>query len=214
MPGKSLAIIGATGSGKSTITKLLTKLYSGYSGTILLDGEDIKNLDGESLRSRIAIVPQDISLFDGTILFNISLGNPHLSFDSIKQAAEIVGADKFINQLPGQYDFKIKEGGANLSVGQRQLLAFARALAKNPDLIVLDEATSSIDPESERVIERGIEVLSKQCTTVVVAHRLSTIRRCDFVLALHKGRILEWGSQDNLRRKEGSYLNQLKVAQY
>ncbi len=187
MPGKSLAIIGATGSGKSTITKLLTKLYGGYSGTILLDGEDIKNLDGESLRSRIAIVPQDISLFDGTILFNISLGNPHLSFESIKQAAEIVGADKFINQLPGQYDFKIKEGGANLSVGQRQLLAFARALAKNPDLIVLDEATSSIDPESERVIERGIEVLSKQCTTVVVAHRLSTIRRCDFVLALQKG---------------------------
>lgn len=203
--GHSLAIVGATGSGKSTIVKLLAKLYDGYSGKILLDGHDLRDLDPMALRERMAIVPQDIVLFDGTIAFNIGLGLAEISRDRIVDAARQVGADRFIDKLPGGLDFEIREQGANLSYGQRQLLAFARALARDPGLVILDEATSSVDPGSEAVIQAAIARILKGRTVIVIAHRLSTIRQCDRILVMDKGRVIEGGKHDELIAAKGPY---------
>lgn len=204
-PGESLAIVGATGSGKSTIVKLLSKLYDGYSGQILIDDMDLENINGDALRSQIAIVPQDIVLFDGSIRFNIDLGLPGISQDDVIQAAKRVGADQFITRLPGGYDFILREQGANLSHGQRQLIVFARALAKNPSMIILDEATSSVDPQSEAMVQRGIESLLENRTVIVIAHRLATIRKCSQILVLQRGIIQERGNHDTLLEQQGAY---------
>lgn len=203
--GRSLAIVGATGSGKSTVVKLLAKLYDGYSGKIRLDAHDLGDLDPTALRSRMAIVPQDIVLFDGSIAFNIGLGLPGITLDRISDAASQVGADQFISRLPGGLDFEIREQGANLSFGQRQLIAFARALARDPGLVILDEATSSVDPASEAVIQAAIARILKGRTVIVIAHRLSTIRQCDRILVMDKGRVIEGGRHDELLAAEGSY---------
>lgn len=203
--GKSLALVGATGSGKSTIIKLISKLYDGYEGDIYIDDQNLKNLSAEGLRQSIAIVPQDIILFEGSILFNITLGHPHIHRDKAIKAANIVGLDNFVAKLPNNYDYEIKEGGANLSVGQRQLIAFARALAKDPKVLILDEATSSVDPKSEMLIQNAIDRMLAGRTVIVIAHRLSTIKRCDKILVLEKGKIIERGDHKTLLEKKEKY---------
>ena len=204
-PGTSLAIVGATGSGKSTIIKLLTKLYDGYSGEINIDGKNLNDIDGRRLREKVAIVPQDIVLFDGSIAFNIGLDLPFINQAAIEHAAKTVGADKFINRLPEGYDFSLREQGTNLSHGQRQLIAFARALAKNPGMVILDEATSAVDPESEALIQSGIESMLEGHTVVVIAHRLSTIKRCDKIMVVDHGNVIEQGSHAQLLARQGAY---------
>lgn len=203
--GDSLAIVGSTGSGKSTIIKLLTKLYDGYTGTITIDGHNIKDFTPDTIRSQIAIVPQDIVIFEGSIRFNIGLGLEQVKEEHILNATKIVGADLFIDKLPGGLDFHLTEDGTNLSHGQRQLITFARALARQPALIVLDEATSSVDPESEALIQTGIESMLAKHSVIVIAHRLSTIRNCDSILVLDKGLVVEQGSHDMLMEKGGYY---------
>ncbi len=203
--GQTMAIVGPTGSGKSTLVKLLAKLYDGYDGQILLDGLDLKLLDPEALRLAMSIVPQDIVLFDGTIAFNIGLGRSTVSRQDIEAAAKEVGADDFIRRLGKGYDQEIREQGANLSHGQRQLIAFARALARNPGLVILDEATSSIDPDSEATIQAAIARILKGRTVIVIAHRLSTIRQCDRILVVDKGKIIESGKHDELLAQKGTY---------
>ena len=204
-PGESLAIVGATGSGKSTIIKLVSKLYDGYKGSIALDDHEISYLDPQKVRQHIAIVPQDIVLFDGTLAFNISLNHPGITREQIINVCQKLGADRFIDRLPDTYDFKIKEQGANLSHGQRQVLAFARAMVRNPELIILDEATSSVDPGSEEIIQKATNTMLAEKTVIVIAHRLSTIRRCTNILVLEKGRIIEEGSHADLVAKQGAY---------
>ena len=203
--GHSLAIVGATGSGKSTIVKLLSKLYDGYEGHIRIDGHELAPLAPEPLRRHMAIVPQDIVLFDGTVAFNISLGLPGVTREDVEQAAKEIGADSFIRKLPGGYDFQLKEQGVNLSHGQRQLIACARALARKPSLVILDEATSSVDPESEGIVQDAIQRILKGRTVIVIAHRLSTIRQCDQILVLDRGKILEIGHHDDLMARHGAY---------
>ncbi len=204
-PGESLAIVGATGSGKSTIIKLVSKLYDGYHGSIALDDHEISHLDPQKVRQHIAIVPQDIVLFDGTLAFNISLNHPGITREQIIHVCQKLGADKFIDRLPDTYDFKIKEQGANLSHGQRQVLAFARAMVRNPELIILDEATSSVDPGSEEIIQQATNTMLAEKTVIVIAHRLSTIRKCTNILVLDKGHIIEEGSHAELVAKKGAY---------
>jgi ATP-binding cassette subfamily B protein len=203
--GESLAIVGATGSGKSTVIKLLTKLYDGYEGHISVDGYDLQTMNGQELRRQIAIVPQDIVIFHGTVAFNIGLGDEQTDRERIQSAARFVGADRFIEQLPGGYDFMVREGGDNLSHGQRQLLAFARAIAKDPRIMILDEATSSVDPASEALIQQAIERIFTGRTLIVIAHRLSTIRKCDQILVLDHGEVMEMGSHEELLTKRGRY---------
>jgi ATP-binding cassette subfamily B protein len=211
--GQSLAIVGATGSGKSTVIKLLTKLYDGYEGSITIDGLELRDMSGQDLRRNIAIVPQDIVIFHGTVAFNIGLGDEQTDIERIKSAARFVGADRFIEHLPGAYDFVVREGGDNISQGQRQLLAFARAIAKDPRIMILDEATSSVDPASEGLIQQAIERIFTSRTLIVIAHRLSTIRKCNKILVLERGEVMEIGSHDELLAKRGRYFDlHLKMA--
>lgn len=204
-PRTSLAVVGATGSGKSTIVKLLCKMYSGHSGVITIDGEDINELSADALRRNMAIVPQDIVLFDGSISFNISLGAKDVSDADIREAAAITGADRFIQNLKGGFDYLVREGATNLSHGQRQLIAFTRALVRRPAVIVLDEATSSIDPQSEALIQEALQRILKGRTVIVIAHRLNTIERCDQVLVMSKGRVMEQGTIQGLLNKKGHF---------
>lgn len=203
--GHSLALVGATGSGKSTIIKLLSKLYDGYQGRILIDGADIAALEPSSLREQIAIVPQDIVLFDGSIAFNIGLARPEVGREAIIDAARQVGAHEFIKRLPNGYDSEIREQGSNLSHGQRQLIAFARALVRDPGLIILDEATSSVDPESEATVQAAIARILKGRSVVVIAHRLSTIRQCDQIVVLSQGEVTEAGRHEELLARKQAY---------
>ncbi len=203
--GSSLAIVGATGSGKSTIVKLLCKMYAGHQGLISLNGRDINNFDAMELRKHMAIVPQDIVLFEASVAFNISLGSPDVTMEKIKAAAIITGADRFIKDLPDGYDALIREGGGNLSHGQRQLIAFTRALVRQPGILVLDEATSSIDPQSEALIQESIARILKGRTVIIIAHRLNTIKHCDRVLVIEYGKVQESGTIPDLMAKRGRF---------
>jgi ABC-type multidrug transport system fused ATPase/permease subunit len=211
--GKSLAIIASTGSGKSTIAKLITKLYDGYRGSVEIAGQPILDFDPENVRSNMGIVPQDIVLFEGSIAFNISFGRPGVSREQIESAAKIIGAETFINQLPGQYEFQVREQGTNLSHGQRQLIVFARALVSNPPLLILDEATSSIDPQSEALIQTATEKLLAGRTVIVIAHRLATIKRCDLVLVLEHGKVSQFGTPAQLLQSGGRYSQLLSLSE-
>lgn len=204
-PGQSTALVGPTGGGKSTIIKLLTKQYEGLSGELSIDGHDIRELEPFALRRMIAIVPQDLVLFSGTLAFNIGLGHPSVGLDAIKKAASMVGLDKFIQSLPGAYDFEIDEEGSNLSLGQKQLVVFARALARDPQLVILDEATSALDPVSEKLVQKALENIFKEKTVIVIAHRLSTIRHCDKIIVIQNGRVLEEGQHEELLRNKSLY---------
>lgn len=204
-PGETIAIVGATGAGKTSIINILTRFYDINKGAILLDGVDIRTLDKHDLRKYISIVLQDVFLFSGTIKTNISLGSGSISEERIIDAAKTVGAHKFISQLPNGYDEEVKEKGATLSVGQRQLISFARALAYNPQILILDEATSSVDTETEMLIQNAIEKLLVGRTSIVVAHRLSTIQNADKIIVMHKGEIRETGNHQELLAKKGIY---------
>ena len=210
--GQTLAIVGSTGSGKSTIINILNRFYEIQKGTISINGTDIREFNLDSLRSRIAIVLQDVFLFNGDVLDNISLRNEDISREKIIQAAKSIGADVFLENLPNGYDYKVMERGANLSMGQRQLISFVRALVFDPDILILDEATSSIDTETESIIQHAIEKLIQKRTSIIIAHRLSTIRNADEILVLDKGRIKEFGSHDELMKiEDGHYRNMIEM---
>ncbi len=204
-PGETVAIVGHTGAGKSTLINILTRFYDINKGSVLLDGINIKDVDKRDLRKYISIVLQDVFLFSGTIFSNISMNNEDIGIDRVKEAAKIVGADKFIEQLANGYDEEVKERGATLSVGQKQLISFARALAYDPKILILDEATSSIDTETEQLIQSAIEKLLVGRTAIVIAHRLSTIQNSNKIIVLHKGEIREIGNHQELLAKRGIY---------
>jgi ATP-binding cassette subfamily B protein len=203
-PGKSVALVGATGAGKTSIISLLARLYDVQKGRVTLDGVDVRELDPAELRSSLALVLQDVHLFSGTIASNIRLGSA-ISDERVRDAARAVHAHRFIEQMPQGYDTEVKERGATLSVGQKQLLSFARALAHDPRVLILDEATSSIDTETEALIQTALKVLLKGRTAIVIAHRLSTIQNVDEILVLHKGRIRERGTHQALLAERGLY---------
>ena len=204
-PGETVAIVGHTGAGKTSIINILSRFYDIQKGSILLDGTDISTIDKKELRRYISIVLQDVFLFSGTIKSNINMNNNDIPFEKVTGAAGIVGADKFINLLPKKFDEEVKERGSTLSVGQKQLLSFARALAYDPRILVLDEATSSIDTETEIMIQRAIEKLLVGRTAIVIAHRLSTIQSADKIIVMHKGEIRETGNHQELLAKRGIY---------
>lgn len=204
-PGETIAIVGATGAGKTSIINILTRFYDINKGTILVDGTDISKLNKKELRKFISIVLQDVFLFSGTIRSNISMNNDEIPLDKIVEAAKIVGADKFIETLSNKYDEIVKERGATLSVGQKQLISFARALAYDPQILVLDEATSSVDTETEILIQKAIEKLLIGRTAIVIAHRLSTIQSADKIIVMHHGEIRETGNHQELLAKRGIY---------
>ncbi|GAB4288618.1 MAG: ABC transporter ATP-binding protein [Ignavibacteriaceae bacterium] len=204
-PGETVAIVGHTGAGKTSIINLLTRFYDIQKGSILIDGIDIRTIDKHHLRKYISVVLQDVFLFSGTIASNINLGDNSIPFEKVKEAAAMVGASRFIEQLPEKYDEVVKERGATLSVGQKQLISFARALAHDPRILVLDEATSSVDTETERLIQKAIEQLLANRTAIVIAHRLSTIQSVNKIIVLHKGEIRETGNHQQLLAKRGIY---------
>ena len=212
--GETLAIVGSTGSGKSTIINILNRFYNINSGKILIDGVDIHDYELHALRNRIAIVLQDVFLFSGTVLENINLRNPAITEEQIIEASKMIGAHEFIMRLPGGYQYQVMERGATLSMGQRQLISFVRALVYKPDILILDEATSSIDPETESVIQHAIETLIKKRTSIIIAHRLSTIRHADNILVLDKGEIQEFGSHEELLEIENGHYQQLYDMQF
>jgi ATP-binding cassette subfamily B protein len=214
--GQSVAVVGATGAGKTSLISLLARFYDIQSGSITLDGIDLRSLRQSELRRHIGAVPQDPVCFSGTIASNIRLHDESISDEQVRRAAEIANAAPFIERLPGGYDYEVRERGSNLSVGQRQLLAFARAIAFNPEvLLILDEATSSVDTETEALIQEALKRLLHGRTSIVIAHRLSTIRDVDRIIVLHKGRVVEDGSHEELLEKRGYYhrLYQLQFAE-
>ncbi|MCU0427205.1 MAG: ABC transporter ATP-binding protein/permease [Candidatus Kapabacteria bacterium] len=203
--GQTLAIVGATGAGKSSLMNLLTRFYEFQGGDIVIDGRSIRDIQQLSLRKRMAIVLQDVFLFSRSVAENISLGNEAISRASIQAAAAAVGAAEFIEKLPEGYDTQVMERGATLSVGQKQLISFARALAANPDILILDEATSSVDTATEQLIEEAIQTLLKGRTSIVIAHRLSTIQKADNIVVLHHGKVYESGNHQELLAQNGLY---------
>jgi ATP-binding cassette, subfamily B, multidrug efflux pump len=213
-PGETLAIVGSTGSGKTTIISLLTRLYEIQEGTIRIDGKNIRDYDVFALRRRIAVVLQDVFLFSGTVLENITLRDSGISEAQVVEAAKMIGAHGFIEKLPGGYHYQVMERGATLSMGQRQLISFVRALVFDPDILVLDEATSSIDPESESIIQSAIETLITRRTSIIIAHRLSTIRHADNILVLDKGKRVEFGPHEALLALENGKYRDLYEKQF
>ncbi len=213
-PGETLAIVGSTGSGKTTIISLLSRFYEIQRGQIRIDDIDQRDYDVFALRRRIAVVLQDVFLFSGTVLENITLRDSALTEAQVIEAAKMIGAHRFIEKLPGGYHYQVRERGATLSMGQRQLISFVRALVFNPDILILDEATSSIDPESESVIQHAIETLIARRTSIIIAHRLSTIRHATNVMVLEKGKVMEIGSPEELLAIEDGKYRELYEKQF
>lgn len=211
--GQTIALVGATGAGKSSIINLISRFYEINKGHIYVDGTDIREFELGALRKHIGVVLQDVFLFSNSIYHNITLGNPSISKEQVMEAAELVGARKFIEKLPGGLDYNVMERGATLSVGQRQLISFVRAMVYNPEILILDEATSSVDTETEELIQESIEKMMQGRTSIVIAHRLSTIQKADQILVLHKGEIVETGTHESLLEKGGYYtqLHQMQL---
>jgi ATP-binding cassette, subfamily B, multidrug efflux pump len=211
--GETVALVGATGAGKSSIINLISRFYEINQGQILLDGKDIREYDLGVLRKHVGVVLQDVFLFSASIYYNITLGNPSISQQQVMKAAEMVGARKFIERLPGGLSYDVKERGATLSVGQRQLISFVRAMVYDPEILILDEATSSVDTETEEMIQEAIEKMMKGRTSIVIAHRLSTIQKADKIMVLDHGEIKESGSHDELLEKGELYaqLHQMQL---
>ncbi len=203
--GETVAIVGHTGSGKTTIISLLNRLYQIQKGAIKIDDVKIEDYNLDILRRNVGVVLQDVFLFSGTVMDNITLRNPDIPKDKVIEASKLIGMHDFIMRLPGGYDFNVMERGATLSLGQRQLLSFIRALLYNPAILILDEATSSVDTESEQLIQRAIDTLIKGRTSIIIAHRLSTIRKANMIIVIDKGEIKEMGNHDELMEKQGYY---------
>jgi ATP-binding cassette subfamily B protein len=209
--GETVALVGHTGSGKTSIISILNRLYPYQSGAIFLDGHPIESYTLDRLRGSVGVVLQDVFLFSGSVYDNITLRNPSIRKEQVQEAAKMIGMHDFIMQLPGGYDYHVMERGATLSLGQRQLLSFIRALLYNPSILILDEATSSIDTESEQLIENAIETLIQGRTSIVIAHRLSTIRKADKIIVLDKGEIKEMGTHQELMQLSGFYADLIEM---
>lgn len=211
--GQTVALVGATGAGKSSIINLISRFYEINQGQILIDGTEIREYELGTLRKHIGVVLQDVFLFSNSIYHNITLGNPSITREQVMEAAENVGARKFIERLPGGFDYNVMERGSTLSVGQRQLISFVRAMVYNPEILILDEATSSVDSETEELIQESTEKMMKGRTSIVIAHRLSTIQKADKIIVLHKGEIVETGTHDSLLELGGYYtqLHQMQL---
>ena len=213
-PGQTIAIVGATGAGKTTIINLLNRFYEINSGTIYIDNQNIHDYTLDSLRKQIAVVLQDVFLFADTIINNITLNNPEISREQVVAAAKKIGVHEFINSLPGGYDYNVKERGVMLSSGQRQLIAFLRAYVSNPSILILDEATSSIDMYSEELIQKATETITKGRTSIIIAHRLATIINADKIVVMDKGLIVEQGTHQELLNVTSGYYKNLYDSQF
>lgn len=213
-PGETVAIVGATGAGKSTVINLLSRFYEIKSGKITVDGEDIRDYELTALRSQIAVVLQDVFLFADTILNNITLNKEGITKEQVISAAKDIGVHEFISTLPNNYDYNVKERGVMLSSGQRQLIAFLRAYVTNPSILVLDEATSSVDSYSEQLIQEATEKLTEERTSIVIAHRLATVKNADKIIVMDLGKIVETGTHNELLKKEDGYYKGLYEAQF
>ena len=213
-PGETIAIVGATGAGKTTVINLLNRFYEINSGRILVDGIDITHVTLKSLRKEIAVVLQNVFLFADTILNNITLYNPEVTEEDVVKAAKEIGVHEFINSLPNGYHYNVKERGVMLSSGQRQLISFLRAYVSNPSILVLDEATSSIDSYSEQLIQEATDKITRDRTSIVIAHRLATIKRADKILVMDAGKIVEMGTHQELLKVENGYYKNLYEVQF
>ena len=212
--GETVAIVGATGAGKSTIINLLSRFYEINGGSISIDGIDIKEFQLKSLRNEIAVVLQDVFLFADTIENNITLENPKISLEDVIAAAKEIGVHDFINTLPGKYQYNVKERGTMLSSGQRQLIAFLRAYVSKPSILVLDEATSSVDSYSEQLIQEATDKITKGRTSIIIAHRLATVKKADKIIVMDAGKIVEIGTHQQLLQKEEGYYKSLYEVQF
>jgi ATP-binding cassette subfamily B multidrug efflux pump len=213
-PGETLAIVGATGAGKSTIINLVNRFYDIEQGSIKIDGVDLKDYELSSLRSHIAVVLQDVFLFSDSILNNITLKNEAITPEMVEKAAQAIGVDSFIETLPERYLYQVKERGAVLSTGQRQLIAFLRAYVSNPRILILDEATSSVDSQSEQMIQKALEKLTENRTSIIIAHRLATIQKADRILVMDQGQIVEQGTHQTLLEMENGVYRNLYEKQF
>jgi len=211
--GETVALVGATGAGKSSVINLISRFYDINKGSITIDGSPVKAFDLATLRKHVGVVLQDVFLFSDTIFQNITLGNPGITKEQVLYAAELVGARRFIERLPGGLEYDVKERGGTLSVGQRQLISFVRAMVYNPEIIILDEATSSVDTETEELIQGAIEKMMHGRTSIIIAHRLSTIQKADKIIVLNRGEIVEQDTHEVLLKKEGYYfqLHQMQL---